>query len=187
MNKIRFILEKLKEAREAKQVALSDVAKSINIGEDWLTAVESGETTPTLELVYAISEAAEINLAPILEKAKNIEGKSTELSRAIQAEQDGENLDLYFQYNDHKAKYTLKNAKVSQYDELLSDLRANSYNEKIKKSDFVINTFFKTIEIWPDANPSDIWGFFLSRLYQDPYNHPVEGGGGSGLAIMHLC
>jgi len=30
------------------------------------------------------------------------------------------------------------------------------------------------MELWPHANPSDIWWFVVSRAYHDPFNHPAH-------------
>ena len=173
-NKIQAVFSQIHQERLKKRVSLSKLAEDIDLGEDWLSAVEKGETTPSFELVYAIAEAANIDLSNILNKLMKSGKAITVLSRKISAKEDGNgNLIFTFQYNDYQASYKLQNATLAQYSELLSSLREKTYNKDIKKSEYVIETFFKAIELWPDANPSDIWGFFLSRLYQDPYNHPV--------------
>ena len=175
MSKVQFILAKIKEERERMNVSLADVAKNLNIGEDWLEAVENGLTPPTFGMMYAITQSAKIDLAEIIKSADSQPSESFELARTISASDDGAgNLIFNFQYNDYKASYILNNANISQYNQLLSSLREMTYDNNITKSEFVIRLFFKAMKLWPDANPSDIWGFFLSRLYQDPYNHPVS-------------
>lgn len=42
------------------------------------------------------------------------------------------------------------------------------------KTDSVASTFLKAVEVWPDANPSDLWWFVIYRAYCDPYNHPAQ-------------
>lgn len=175
MTKIKIILSEIRNKRIRNGISLSDIAKTINIGEDWLSAVEEGTTTPSFELVYAIAEASNVRLSNVLSELAEQDKAITTLSRKISAEEDKEgNLIFTFQYNDYQATYTLVDATLDQYNELLSNLRSKTYNKEMKKSEYVIDSFFKAIELWPNSNPSDIWGFFLSRLYQDPYNHPVS-------------
>ncbi|MGN6236596.1 helix-turn-helix domain-containing protein [Dyella sp.] len=174
MDKVDFIVNELRLARERAGRSLTSIAGALNIGEDWLAAVEDGKVRPSFDLVYALAECAGIDFAEIINRAKQVEGADIELARSISAEDDGAgNLTLKFQYNDHKAIYKLENARLSDYKKLLANLRVMTYDNKVSKTEFVIKSFFKAMELWPHANPSDIWGFVLSRLYQDPYNHPV--------------
>ena len=46
--------------------------------------------------------------------------------------------------------------------------------EKSIKTESVANAFLKAVELWPHANPSDIWWFLVYRAYCDQYNHPSE-------------
>lgn len=38
----------------------------------------------------------------------------------------------------------------------------------------VSDAFLNAVEIWPLANPSDLWWFLIYRAYCDPYNHPSD-------------
>lgn len=124
-------------------------------------------------MVLSIAQITGIDLASIINNANaHNDANSIELSRVINTERENSDLLLKFRYNDYLAEYRIHNATEGEFQELLAAFRNGSY-EPGKKSDYVIKTFFKALELWPSANPTDIWGFILSRIYQDPYNHPV--------------
>jgi hypothetical protein len=38
----------------------------------------------------------------------------------------------------------------------------------------VANAYLKAASVWPNANPSDLWWFIVSRAYLDAFNHPAQ-------------
>ncbi len=42
------------------------------------------------------------------------------------------------------------------------------------KADAVANSFLRAVQIWPDANPSDLWIFLINHAYCDRSYHPPD-------------
>jgi len=56
----------------------------------------------------------------------------------------------------------------------LSRLTAATAPGRAIKKDAVATAFLKAVELWPKANPSDLWWFLVYRAFCDPYNHPAQ-------------
>ena len=78
----------------------------------------------------------------------------------------------------------LPNATEDQFEDVLMVLR-NGLARLVQtggdddaataiKADSVAQTFLRAVELWPHANPSDLWWFLVSRAYYDGFNHPAE-------------
>ncbi|MFQ5639497.1 MAG: helix-turn-helix domain-containing protein, partial [bacterium] len=167
------MLEELKHIRESKGISTENIEDKLSLGKGWVVAIEEGRVIPSFDLILAIADAARIDLSQVLNKVKPEEGKRI-LSRQINAEQKGSDLILGFQYGDYDAKYILRNATTSQFNELLAHFRDNRNLTEMNKTDAVVATFFKALKLWSKANPSDIWWFVVSRIFLDPYNHPAS-------------
>ena len=69
----------------------------------------------------------------------------------------------------------LANANMEQYGQVVSTLSDGLASDG-SNADAVADTFICATAHWPDANPSDLWTFLVSRIYGDPSNHPPESG-----------
>src|SRR5207248_2167871 len=50
----------------------------------------------------------------------------------------------------------------------------DALDEGSVKTNAVARAFLRAVELWPNANPSDIWWFIVQRAYHDPFNHPAR-------------
>ncbi len=68
------------------------------------------------------------------------------------------------------------NATRIQYDEILAMMRGGLAG-KTSKTSAASQTLLAAVHICPDANPSDLWTFFINRAYCDRANHPAANAG----------
>ncbi|WP_440958460.1 helix-turn-helix domain-containing protein [Oceanicaulis sp. LC35] len=175
------LLNRLKQAREERGLSVSEVEKSLIVGPGWVSAVERGDIHPSLDFVTSMISVYGMTLADL---AKGVEGGVPSISRTIQAVQADGGIDIHFDYAKYDAVYHLADASIEQYNEViltmrngLAQLSAENLSTEIEKSiktESVANAFLKAVNLWPHANPSDIWWFLIYRAYCDQYNHPSE-------------
>lgn len=90
---------------------------------------------------------------------------AAEVERLIFVEQAGRDLLVNFRYAKFDASYTLRTATIQEFEAVIRTLRnglsrltdTQSDVSKAIKTDAVTRAFLKAVELWPDANPSDIW------------------------------
>lgn len=58
----------IKAIRKFKSITQSDLAKKIKISNTYLSLIENGKKNPSLEMVFSISEALEVDPASIVTK-----------------------------------------------------------------------------------------------------------------------
>jgi transcriptional regulator with XRE-family HTH domain len=166
---VRKIISFIRKIRIDSGTSTDQIETELNLGKGWVLALEDGIIEPPFDLVLSIIEYLNINFNDIIKKIEFEKGQS--LSRKVSAIEKAGDLQFHFKYNDYNAKYIIKNASAQQYDDLLRQFQ-NDVNGN--KSGAIVNLFFTSLEKWPSANPSDIWYFLTSRIYQDPYNHPAS-------------
>lgn len=172
---------RLKNFREEVGLTAEQVEQRLNMGPGWVTSLETGRCELYFSFVQAVLAIYGKNLHDL---SDNIIGHEPRMKRLILAEPVGNNLDIHFEYSSHEAVYQLPNATNDQFEQVIFTLRdglaqlsswnVNSEQDKAIKTESVANAFLKAIQLWPNANPSDIWWFIIYRAYCDPHNHPVK-------------
>jgi len=175
------MLQRLKTFREASGLTPTQVEKKLILGPGWVNAVEAGLILPSLDVVAALLSVYGKNLSNL---CSGITGSVPHINRSITAQSAGTDLNIHFAYAAHDAVYYLPTATLDQFKEVILTLRnglaqlssehVSDEQEKAIKTESVANAFLKAIEVWPQANPSDLWWFVVYRAYCDPYNHPSE-------------
>lgn len=87
---------------------------------------------------------------------------SHEFKRQVYAEDSGDELIIHFAYADYDAIYELPNATPQEFDEVLRTLRDGlsrliEPNDRLGgtiKTDAVVSSFLRAMQLWPHANPS---------------------------------
>ena len=150
------------------------------LGPGWIRRYETGETTPTIDMLLAMLYELNADLEELLVGLP--ENSEHGLERLIYAEQIDNGIDIHFRYADHNAKYRLNGGTTREFDEVVKSLRdglsrltdvVENQGEAIK-SESVARTFLMATRLWPTANASDLWWFIIYRAYCDPYNHPAR-------------
>lgn len=178
---LKQLLGNLRRAREKANLSETDLEERLILGPGWVRRFERGETIPSIDMLLAILHETRSSLEELL---KDLPGHpyAAKVERQIFAEPDGKDIVVYFQYADFDAAYRLCNATVDQFEAVIKTLRdglarltnvEDGLGEAIK-TDSVAKAFLKTVDLWPQANPSDLWWFLVYRAYCDPYNHPAR-------------
>lgn len=172
----------MKGYREAARLDAAEVERRLLFGPGWIGRFESGETIPALDILFALLKTYDRTPAQLFEGFA-ADALPVEIHRAIYATQDGESLLIHFTYAKHDATYRLPNATIAQFDTVIRVLRdglARLVTPRAEgeaaavQTDSVAKMFLKAAEVWPLANPSDLWWFIVSRAYSDPFNHPAK-------------
>jgi hypothetical protein len=111
----------------------------------------------------------------------SVPSSASTVERFLYAVSDGGDLVLHFPYGEYDAQYRLRDASLSEFENVISQLRDGLAREVAAdkslsatiKSDSVARTFLRAVQLWPNANPSDLWWFVVYRAYSDPLNHPA--------------
>ena len=175
------LFRRLHTFRQEAQLDPEQVENNLVLGPGWIHAFESGAALPGLDVIMSLLSLYGKTLRDL---AEGIEGNAPPIKRSITPEAIGNDLVLHFPYGEYDATYLLEGATVEQFTEIVLTLRnglaqlANSEIEDQRgetvKMESVANVFLKAVELWPQANPSDLWWFLIYRAYCDPYNHPAQ-------------
>jgi len=177
---LKALLDNLKRLREKGGLTESGLEERLILGPGWIGRFERGETVPSIDMVLAILHATNSNLAELLHGLPELEAAA--VARVISAENAGTDICIHFDYADHDAQYTLPNSSLAEYETVVKTLRdglaqlVSTAEGQIGaiKSDAVARAFLAAVRVWSHANPSDLWGFLVSRAFCDPYNHPAQ-------------
>ncbi|MGD9687336.1 MAG: helix-turn-helix domain-containing protein [Desulfobacter sp.] len=177
------LLLRLKQFREEIGLSPAEVEKRLILGPGWVGSIEDGTIIPSLDVVASFLSVYGKSLSDLAEGAH---GSVPKIRRSISAQAVGADIRIHFAYAKHDATYTLPSATVNQFNEVVSTLRdglaqlsqlnASEEEDRAKaiKTESVAGAFLKAAQMWPKANPSDIWWFLVYRAYCDQYNHPSE-------------
>ena len=175
------LFQRLHTFRQEAQLEPEQVESNLVLGPGWIHAFESGAAPPGLDVVMSLLSLYGKTLRDL---AEGIEGNAPSIKRSITPEKVDNDLVLHFPYGKYDATYRLEGATVEQFTEIVLTLRnglaqladsgiGKQRAETIKMKS-VANAFMKAVELWPQANPSDLWWFLVYRAYCDPYNHPAQ-------------
>jgi len=182
-NLLAKILQSIKQKRTEKHIPSDELERQLILGPGWIDDIENGNADISLGTLLAILAALDIDLSDIASDVKDIKNTQT-INRYIYAVSDADinGINIHFNYSQHDAIYSLENATISDFDDVVVELRnglakltANTDKDaEALKSDAVAKSFIKAMQLWPEANPSDIWYFVIYRAYCDRYNHPSK-------------
>ena len=175
------LLRRLRQLREEAHLSRRDMEDRLILGPGWIDRFESGETTPSLDILLAMLHLMGKTLPHLVEGLPE-HGLDRGFDRNIRAEQVGSDVVITFRYAAYDATYTLVNATTDEFDQVIKTLRdglsrliasGETDTEAIKR-DSVARAFLTAVKAWPHANPSDLWWFIIYRAYCDPFNHPAQ-------------
>lgn len=177
---LKALLANLRVLREGAGLSESQLEERLILGPGWIAQFENGITVPSIDMVLAILHELGAHLDQLLDGLP--EPEAAEVERTIFAEESGQNLTINFRYANFDAQYELADGTMDDFEAVLKTLRdglarlanPNSTQSEAIKRDSVARTFLTAVRLWPTANPSDLWWFFVSRAYCDPYNHPAQ-------------
>lgn len=177
------LLQRLRSLREQSGLTSTQVEERLILGPGWVSDIEAGKIHPDLDVVASLLAVYGKTLADLAEGAS---GSVPHIYRSISVEAIERDIEIHFAYSKHDATYRLTNATVEQFTVVvrtlrdglaqLSHLNVSDTDERARaiKTESVASAFLKAVELWPYANPSDLWWFLVYRAYCDQYNHPSE-------------
>jgi hypothetical protein len=179
---LSILLNKLSVFRRESGFSTGEVEEKLILGPGWVKGIEDGDIVPSLDVVASLLSVYNKSLTDL---AHGLSGTVPHIHRSIYAKTNGSDLDIHFAYGKFDSIFKLKNATEGQFNQviltmrnslaLLSQVNENdTAKEKAIKTESVALAFLKAVNLWPTANPSDIWWFLVYRAYCDQYNHPSE-------------
>jgi transcriptional regulator with XRE-family HTH domain len=182
------LLSRFRDIRLASGLTPEELDARLIFGPGWVHRFESGDTVPSIDVLVVMLAALSSNLRELIEGV-DFEGALDETTssvdrvlRAERSEDASDALLVKFRYADHDAVYPLPQATLDEFDDVLRTLRdglallVSVYGEQQRaiKTNAVAASFLRATELWPHANPSDLWWFVVSRAYLDRFNHPAR-------------
>lgn len=180
---LNALLKNIGTLREKAGLTQAQLEERLIVGPGWVGRFENGETVPSIDMVLAILHETKTTLSDLLQDLPTPD--AAEVERCIFAEQSGEDITVHFRYANFDARYTLSNSTLRDFEKVIkllrdglarlvaSDDKQGELSESIK-TDAVARSFLTAVQLWPHANPSDLWWFIIYRAYCDPYNHPAK-------------
>ena len=177
---LKALLGNLRHLRENAGLTAKELEEQLILGPGWIERFEHGETVPSIDMILAILHTTNSVFAELLKGLPDLEASS--IQRSIFAEQIENNVRIHFEYSKHDEQYLLPNSTLDEFGRVVKVLRdglarltsAGGNQIGAVKSNAVAEAFLMAVQVWPHANPSDLWGFVVSRAFCDPYNHPAE-------------
>lgn len=178
---LKHVLGNFRALRKAAHLSESDLEEKLILGPGWIRHFEEGETIPSIDMLLAMLHQIGSTLPDLL---RGLPGHpdAAEVERYIFAEQAGKNITVHFRYTNFDARYLLPKATVEEFEEVIKSLRdglaklvaTDKASIEAIKTNAVASCFLKAVNVWPHANPSDLWWFVVYRAYCDPFNHPAR-------------
>lgn len=171
-----LIARRIKDLREKANITPTELENQLKLGSGWIESIESANYIPRLDEFLSILSYISLN------EASNFLGYELPapipFPRFLNAIQSNNDIQLNFQYGKFDSTYTLNNANYNDFlnlmDTFQNDLsKSLNVDGNAHYTSAVKNAFLNAMSLFPDANPSDVWYFIISKMYIDPYNHPA--------------
>lgn len=174
------VLKHLKKTRLESQISPETIEKQLMLGPGWIEALESGESPLELNMLLLLMQEYKADPAEVMISKEELESNTIQRNRNFWAESTDDGITVHFVYSRYNATYTLKGASLAQFDNMLRLLRnglakipSGELDDNKIKSDAITKAFLYSVNVWKNANPSDIWWFIIYRAFCDPFNHPA--------------
>lgn len=159
-------VRRLREALGFTQEALGAAA---GLDRSYVGGVERGERNPSLSTIVRLARVLEVPVAILFSEPDEQLPPSRSDDGVVAFESEGQ-LAVNFKYDQYDAQYIFEGTR-SEFDEVLNVMRSGLAGTG-SRADAVAAAFIAATSQWPNANPSDLWTFLISRIYCDPANHP---------------
>ena len=162
----------LRALREARTLTQEALAARAGLDRSYVGGVERGERNPTLTAISRLAHALETPPSSLFAGIDADPQARQPTENSVEAVEHANRLVVRFRYDRQDAEYTLDGARRTEYDDVVGTLR-HGLASAASNADAVADTFIRATTLWPDANPSDLWTFLVSRIYCDYSNHPA--------------
>lgn len=177
---LKALLDNLRAIREKSGLTENRLEERLILGPGWIHRFETGESVPSIDMLLAILHETNASFFDLLAGLPEPEAATVE--RHVFAERSGNDTLVRFRYAKFDAEYRLPGSTLEQFEEVVKTLRdglvktagGDGGQTETIKTDAVSRAFLRAANVWPDANPSDLWWFVIYRAYCDPFNHPAQ-------------
>lgn len=177
---LKALLNNLRTIREKAGLTQNALEERLILGPGWIQRFETGESVPTIDMLLALLYETNTDLHDLVRGLPEPEAATVE--RYIFAERSDNDIVVHFRYANFDAEYRLPRSTLEQFEAMVKVLRgglarlgsADAGQSEAIKTDAVARAFLIAVQLWPHANPSDLWWFLIYRAYCDPYNHPAQ-------------
>ena len=156
--------------REALGMTQEDLSEASGLDRSYIGGVERGERNPALTAILQLASAFRVAPGRLFEDFTS-PGEIPDHSDRMTAHSVPRGLAIRFRYDRHDANYFLSKATLSEFNDVVNVLK-DELASSSTKTDAVADTFRRAMQLWPSANPSDVWTFIVNRAYCDRSNHP---------------
>lgn len=170
-DRLARLLQDLGIIREKLGITSSDIDLKLGLPDGYISMIEAGQVEPPLSVFLAICTELDIDVNNLTQNLSNVLGSEI-VGRSIEAKSVDDGIVLAFQWGQHRSSYIIRDATLEEYYRLREVLRDGLLTSE--KSHAVAEAFLLAVDMWPNANPSDLWYFIIPNLYYDPYNHKVD-------------
>lgn len=171
---------RLTDFRVAAGFNPAQVEKELIVGRGWVERFESGEVETPFSALVAMLNLYGRSLTDFYE---GVDLRSTDvvIERHLTARPSGADIVLTFPMGKFAADVTIPKATMDEFESVLAAFREvtaqdNGNSDGIKQQ-AIVACFLKAVDVWPHANPSDLWYFLVSHIYQDDLNHAASAAG----------
>ena len=156
--------------REALGMTQEDLSEASGLDRSYIGGVERGERNPGLTAILHLALTLRVAPARLFDDFTDPGGTHGYSDRITAHPVEG-GLAIQFRYDQYDAEYLLPSATFSDFNQVMNVLK-DELSSGNTKTDVVADTFRRAVNLWPNANPSDVWTFIVNRAYCDRSNHP---------------
>ena len=155
----------VRRLRGQQLLSVADLSRDVGVSEPDLQLLEEGELDPKYSLIISLSKALGVGEDCLLGYGDYWRFGATPIDGGVELE---------FRHGTEDARYHLMGSTEEEVNQVLAELRRGLASKRIGKTGAIVNAFFRAVELWPEANPSDLWLFLISRAYCDRSFHPAS-------------
>lgn len=168
------LLQTLPDLREKAGLTKESVEETLVMGKGWIDRYETGQLEPTLGVLAALLNLYGVSISEFFDDI-DLSSDAGIIDRHLTASEDGRDLLLHFPMGSHAATVKIPNASIDELNDVLLCMR--DMLSRGDKRGSIVESFLRAAELWPHANPSDLWYFVIAHAYQDDFNHPASSAG----------
>src|SRR5258708_3293205 len=118
---LKALFDNLRSLREKAGLTETALEELLILGPGWIRRFESGESTPSIDMLLAILREIGANLSDLLKGLP--EQEAANLERDIFAEKAGDDIVIRFRYANFDAEYKLTDSTLGQFEAVIKTLR----------------------------------------------------------------